>query len=143
MSEARDSAGTDVTRRGRNWWHLPVAALGLLATTSVLWRCFNARPGRVGLEFPFDLVFYYFPMLQQAAERMRAGELPLWNPWQCCGVPFLATAQVAIFYPPTWLVLFMPVTWAVKTLMFGQVFLGGLFAACFFRSLGKGWFVRR
>jgi len=106
----------------------------------ILWRCFNAEPGRVGLEFPFDLIFYYFPMLEQAAERLRGGELPLWNPYQCCGVPFLATAQAAVFYPPTWLVVFLPVGLAIQTLMFGQVLAAGAFACLFFRSLGKSLF---
>lgn len=110
----------------------------LLTTTYVLWLCFNAPPGSVGLEFPFDLVFYYFPMLELAAERLGAGELPLWNPYQCCGVPFLATAQVAVFYPPTWIVLFLPVGLAIQVLMFGQVFAAGLLASLFFRSLGAG-----
>lgn len=112
----------------------------MLAATYVLWLCFNAEPGRVGLEFPFDLVFYYYPMLEQAAERLRQGELPLWNPYQCCGVPFLATAQTAVFYPPTWIAVFLPVGWAIKTLMFGQVFAAGVFACLFFRSLGKSLF---
>ncbi len=112
----------------------------ILGATYVLWLCFNAEPGRVGLEFPFDLVFYYYPMLEQASDRLRQGHLPLWNPYQCCGVPFLATAQAAIFYPPTWIVLFLPVGWAIKTLMFGQVFAAGVFAFLFFRTLAKSLF---
>lgn len=135
--------------RGLNLGHEPdrpsskafvATASLLLVGTFVLWRSFNAPPGRVGLEFPFDLIYYYVPMLQQAAERLRSGDLPLWNPYQCCGVPFMATPQVAVFYPPTWITLFMPVEWAVKTLMFGQVFLAGLFAALYFRSLDRSWF---
>ncbi len=121
-------------------WCVGATILLLLGATTVLWRCFNAPPGSVGLEFPFDLIFYYIPMLQQATERMRAGDLPLWNPHQCCGVPFLATAQVGVFYPPTWLALVLPTTLAVQVLMFGQVFLAGLFAALFYRSLDRGWF---
>jgi hypothetical protein len=125
-------------RPARRGWLL--VGLVLPVTAAVLWRSFNAPPGTIGLEFPFDLIFYYFPMLEQASERLRQGELPLWNPYQCCGVPFLATAQVAVFYPPTWLSLVMPVTWAVKTLMFGQVLAAGGFAVLFFRSLGRGLF---
>lgn len=116
------------------------AACGMLGATYVLWLCFNAEPGRVGLEFPFDLVYYYYPMLQQAAERLGKGELPLWNPYQCCGVPFLATAQTAVFYPPTWIAVLLPTNWAIKALMFGQVFAAGVFACLFFRSLGRRLF---
>ncbi len=102
-----------------------------------LWFRFNAPPGRLGEKvFPADLIFYYYPMTEYASERLAKGDLPLWNPQQCCGVPFLATAQVAVFYPGTWLSLVMPVGTALKTLMFGEVLLGGLFAALFFRALG-------
>ena len=33
-------------------------------------------------------------------ERMSQGEIPLWNPWNNGGMPFLADPQTAVFYPP-------------------------------------------
>jgi len=112
-------------------------SLGLVVLGAVvLWFRFNVPPGHVGKVFPTDLVFYYYPMMEYASERLAAGDLPLWNPYPCCGVPFLATAQVAVFYPGTWLSLLMSTGTAVKVLMFGEVLLAGLFAALFFRTLG-------
>jgi hypothetical protein len=36
------------------------------------------------------------------AERMCAGEWPLWNPYNNGGFPFAADTQAAVFYPPRW-----------------------------------------
>jgi hypothetical protein len=35
----------------------------------------------------------------------RRGLIPLWNPHQFCGAPFIANGQSAFFYPPNWLFL--------------------------------------
>lgn len=47
-----------------------------------------------------DLGSYFLPKYQYAADRIAAGELPLWNPYEFEGIPFLATSQPAVFYPP-------------------------------------------
>lgn len=31
------------------------------------------------------------------------GRLPLWNPYEYCGLPFFGIAQAAVLYPPMWL----------------------------------------
>jgi hypothetical protein len=112
----------------------------VLVSTVILWFKHNAPPGVPGKTFPFDFIFYYYPMTEYAIERLSRGELPLWNPYQCCGVPFLATAQVAIFYPGTWLFLVMPMIVAFKVLLFGQVLLAGLFTGLYYRALGVSWY---
>ncbi len=33
-------------------------------------------------------------------QRMSQGQIPLWNPWNNGGMPFLADPQTAVFYPP-------------------------------------------
>ncbi len=33
-------------------------------------------------------------------QRLNQGEIPLWNPWNNGGMPFLADPQTAVFYPP-------------------------------------------
>ena len=106
------------------------------AGTAALWLRFNAPPGQVGAEFPFDLVFYYLPMMEQAAEQLRAGEIPLWNRHNGCGMPLLATAQVGVLYPGNWPAAFLPVERVVPARMFAECILGGLFTAGFLRSLG-------
>ena len=36
-------------------------------------------------------------------DRMTRGEIPLWNPYNNGGLPFIADTQAAVFYPPRWL----------------------------------------
>ena len=38
-------------------------------------------------------------------ERMSQGEIPLWNPFNNGGLPFIADTQAAVFYPPRWLTI--------------------------------------
>ncbi|MBI2963190.1 MAG: hypothetical protein HYY35_05495 [Deltaproteobacteria bacterium] len=48
-----------------------------------------------------DLAFFVLPMKHFLAERIRLGEIPLWNPWIYMGTPFLAGLQSGVFYPPS------------------------------------------
>ncbi|MGJ3241264.1 MAG: YfhO family protein [Anaerolineae bacterium] len=38
-------------------------------------------------------------------ERLSQGEIPLWNPYNNGGLPFIADTQAAVFYPPRWLTI--------------------------------------
>ena len=38
-------------------------------------------------------------------ERMSQGEIPLWNPYNNAGLPFIADTQAAVFYPPRWITI--------------------------------------
>src|SRR2546423_1770900 len=46
-----------------------------------------------------DLVTSFFPYRTIASRAVRAGTLPLWNPYMLSGAPFLANTQSALFYP--------------------------------------------
>ena len=37
--------------------------------------------------------------------RLTQGEIPLWNPYNNGGLPFIADTQAAVFYPPRWLTI--------------------------------------
>jgi hypothetical protein len=137
--EAKKTTGRRAVRilgRLSQGWALPAGAL--LAGTLILWFRHNAPPGTASKTFPFDLTFYYYPMMEHAAERIANGELPLWNPYPSGGVPFLATLQVAIFYPGNWLALLMPLDIALEIRVFCEVVLGGMFAFLYFRAIGPG-----
>jgi len=38
-------------------------------------------------------------------QRISTGEIPLWNPYNNGGLPFIADTQAAVFYPPRWLTI--------------------------------------
>jgi hypothetical protein len=48
---------------------------------------------------------FFYPLKLYTADRLRAGEVPLWNPLSGAGEPWLANAQSGAFYPPTLLFL--------------------------------------
>ena len=128
----------------RSRWAAPVSLAGLvLAGVGLLWLRFHASAESAGAAVHHtatfgDLLNYYLPMAEHAARRVTAGELPLWNPHLCSGVPLLASMQIAVFYPGTWLGFWLPAREAIPLLMFAECVLGGWFAALLFRSFGHG-----
>ena len=73
-------------------------------------------------------------IVQSLAER----QIPLWNPYLFCGVPFLAAGQHSALYPLSILFYLLPVAQAYGPFTVLQLGLAGLFAYLFLRSLGAG-----
>jgi hypothetical protein len=87
----------------------------------------------------FDTFTYFYPYETYAAESLRQGHLPLWNPYLFTGVPFLANLQSAIFYPLNLLFLLLPVPTAYSWSVVIHVALAGFFMYLFCRrSLDLG-----
>src|SRR5690606_21190186 len=55
-----------------------------------------------------DTVTHGYPLRLEAARQWREGVLPLWNPYQFCGVPLAANAQASLWYPPIFLFYLIP-----------------------------------
>ena len=54
----------------------------------------------------WDSLAQYYPWRHFAAQELQRGHIPLWNPFEFTGTPFVANAQSAVFYPlnlPFWL----------------------------------------
>lgn len=49
-----------------------------------------------------DIFTYFYPYWAEATRAIRAGRVPLWNPFLFMGAPFLANSQVGFFYPLNW-----------------------------------------
>jgi hypothetical protein len=58
-----------------------------------------------------------------AAEQLRAGHLPGWNPFTYAGEPFLGGFQSAVFYPPNLLFLVLPIARAVNLSLLLHLFI--------------------
>ena len=110
----------------------------LVLAVGLLWMRFNVAPGRTGVPFPLDFLSYFVPMTDWVARRLRAGELPLWNPQACSGMPLLATLQAGVFYPGTWLAIWLPTARALPLEMFCESVLAAHLAALLFRAWGHG-----
>ena len=61
-----------------------------------------------------DLLLYFYPLRDYAAQAVREGRLPLWNPYTFMGAPFLANSQAGFFYPLNVLMAWLPTEQAVS-----------------------------
>jgi hypothetical protein len=66
-----------------------------------------------GTAQPVDLDVYFYPIYEATYGRLAAGVLPLWNPYQLCGIPWLATLQGGFFFPLHVLHLLLPLNVAL------------------------------
>ena len=79
-----------------------------------------------------------YPTLHYGFGRVRAGELPLWNPKQLCGVPFQADPSSGLFQPLNLVFALAPTHRALALHAFVALSLMGLFFTLLARSLGTG-----
>jgi len=105
-----------------------VAAL-LVSTLAFFWKIVFTNLILVGV----DVFTYFYPYKAYAAEVIRQGRLPLWNPYLFMGVPFLANAQTALFYPLNFPLYWLSVPKMVSYSIVLHVFLAGLFAYLYAR----------
>jgi len=110
-------------------------ALLLLLTVAFFSRLVLGNLVMAGL----DVFNYFYPYKAYAAETLRTGSLPLWNPYLFMGVPFLANIQSAVLYPLNlpflWLSAPKMVSWSILV----HVFMAGAFTYGFARqSLALG-----
>ena len=78
---------------------------GVLAAAAILPALFWFGPALVARQAPSfrDQGDFFYPLKIYTADRLRAGEVPLWNPLSGAGEPWLANAQAGVFYPPSFL----------------------------------------
>lgn len=83
----------------------------------------------------FDGIRQTLPWRLFAIDQIKAGQLPLWNPYILSGTPLLANLQVAILYPLNLLFFIFSKydAWTIYVIL--QPFLGSLFAYVFLRSI--------
>lgn len=75
---------------------------GVLATAAIVPALFWLWPAlgqRQALSFR-DQGDFFYPLKLYTADRLRAGQIPLWNPFSGTGEPWLANLQSGVFYPP-------------------------------------------
>lgn len=80
-----------------------------------------------------DYLLFYGPGFQFLMDELRAGRVPLWNPFIGLGRPFLADIQNAVFYPPIYFILIF----GKSAGLFLLVYCHYVFAAFSMRRLGR------
>ncbi len=115
----------------RNAW--PLAALALLCATfywDVLWLPADR------IVAGNDLSNMFLHWLRFAVSSIQQGHFPLWNPYLFSGLTFIANPQPALFYPPTWLALLMPITRALGWIIVLHLWLAGAGMYAWLRAEG-------
>ena len=69
-----------------------------------------------------------FPVAYYLRDCFWRGEVPLWNPYNNCGLPFLAQWNTLALYPPSLFYEVLPMPWAMNFFILGHVFLAA--SAC-------------
>jgi Bacterial membrane protein YfhO len=80
-----------------------------------------------------DFGFFAYPLAHFQRECFWHGELPFWNPYNQCGVPFLAQWNTMPLYPPSLIYLTLPLEWSLSFFCLLHLWFAGLgmfFLAC-------------
>ena len=84
----------------------------------------------------YDSVGQFYPWRKFASESLRSGYIPLWNPYQFCGTPFVANSQSAVFYPGNFLFYVLPTDIAAGWSVILHLTMAASFMWFFVRALG-------
>ena len=89
--------------------------------------------------FSRDVAPFFYPMKHFLASTVRAGQLPLWNPWVAGGEPFFASLQPGLLYPGSLVLYGLPMPAAFDWLVVLHYPLAGAGMALLLRRWGHGW----
>jgi uncharacterized membrane protein YfhO len=111
----------------------------LLISNYQPWRSYSyvgyAPGGYPSKDQYFDTIRQLYPWRTFAIQEIKAGRLPMWNPYNFTGSPLLANNQSQIFYPLTILYFILPQTIAWTILIMLQPFLATLFTFLYLKQL--------
>jgi len=84
--------------------------------------------------FNSDFGLFTCPVAQHTRTSFWRGEIPLWDPLNNCGVPFLAQWNTTVCYPLSWIYILGPLPWSLNCFCLGHLVLAGV---------GMYWLARR
>jgi len=73
-----------------------------------------------------DFGYFAYPIAFHLRESFWRGAIPLWNPLNDCGTPFLAQWNTQALYPPALFYLLLPLSWSLGVFCLLHLFWGGL-----------------
>ncbi len=73
-----------------------------------------------------DYGFFAYPLAYFQRQCFWRGELPLWDPYNNCGVPFLAQWNTMPLYPPALVYLLLPLNWSLSFFCLAHLFWAGM-----------------
>ncbi len=115
-----------------------VAGVFFMLAAPLFWMQLDAPQGKSELRSHENAVLCQrvAPAAVYGFDRLRAGELPLWNDRQLCGTAYLADPANGVFQPLNAAFLFMPARAALAVHAFTCIFMMGSLFVLFGRALG-------
>jgi hypothetical protein len=107
----------------------------LLVTLAPLVYFLPAVRGRIVIS-PDDGVIFNVPLRVAAANLIRAGHLPLWNPYIFSGMPLHGAAQAGLLFPLNWFYLISSPQVATNLMMLATYMVAALGAYLYARRAG-------
>lgn len=115
MSESKPSLNPWVPRTFA-WWFAALVFLGSFTGVTLGWGTFALG----------DFDVFGYPLAHHHRESFLRGEIPLWNPLNNFGLPFLAQWNTMVLYPGSLLYVFLPLSWSLGFFCVLHLYLGGL-----------------
>jgi len=73
-----------------------------------------------------DFGFFAYPLAHFQRACFWRGEIPFWDPYNNCGVPFLAQWNTMPLYPPSLIYLTLPLEWSLSFFCLLHLWFAGL-----------------
>src|ERR1041385_165597 len=73
-----------------------------------------------------DYGFFGYPLAAYHRESFWRGEIPLWNPYNNAGLPFLAQWNTMVLYPGSLIYLLLPLPWSLGIFCLAHQYFAGL-----------------
>jgi len=113
----------------------------LPADNLVQWFPWATAGDELNVDFPHngllsDMILENYAWKRFIASNLRQGDIPLWNPYNFAGTPFLANGQHSAYYPFSVIFLILPIAKAYGWYTVIQLWLAGVFAYLLGRVLG-------
>ncbi len=105
-------------------WFTPGRFAAILAVLMV--ACFPQVVFGLKTFFFRDFAAFAYPLAFYHREAFWRGEMPLWNPYSLCGLPFLAQWNTLTLYPFSLFYLIFPLSWSLGVFNLAHMFLAGL-----------------
>ena len=123
MLSSEAGAGPVSTPRADAWltpWRF-AALLALLIAA-----CFPNVISGLETFYYRDFGVFGYPLAVFHKEAFWRGEIPLWNPYNDCGLPFLAQWNTLTLYPLSLIYLLLPLPWSLDIFCLAHLFLAGM-----------------
>ncbi len=126
------------------FWPVTLGGKTLLPVDNLYqWQPWKAAADQFNAQIPqnqlvSDLILENYAWKHFIVESLSNRQIPLWNPYQFAGAPFLANGQHSAYYPFSILFYLLPLTVAYGWFTVSQLFLAGACMYVFARVIGMG-----